>query len=64
MSDPLAQEVQRSLGRLESKVDILLERSTSADSRLRSLERKVWGFPALGAFIAFIAAKTGFPTIH
>jgi hypothetical protein len=48
----------RSLGRLEGKVDVLLDRSKSDGSRITSLEKKVWGFPALGAVLTLLAGKT------
>jgi hypothetical protein len=50
-------EVLRSLGRLEGKVDQLLDSSKSQGSRILSLEKKVWGFPAIGALVAVLLPK-------
>jgi hypothetical protein len=50
-------EIMRSLGRLEGKVDQILDRAADDGDRITSLERKVWGFPAIGALAAMIVPK-------
>jgi hypothetical protein len=50
-------EILRSLGRLEGKVDLILDRSAEDGDRITSLERKVWGFPAIGALVAMLVPR-------
>lgn len=50
-------EILRTLGRLEGKVDQILDRAADDGDRVSSLESKVWGFPALGALASFMFMK-------
>lgn len=50
----MSDEMQRSMGRVEAKLDLLLERSGSHDKRIGSLEKKVWWSSGVGAAVAFI----------
>lgn len=47
-------EMQRSMGRVESKVDILLERSDHFEKRLAAVERRVWYASGASAILAYI----------
>jgi hypothetical protein len=47
----------RTLGRLEGKVDLILDRASDDDLRIQSLEKKVWGFPAIGALVTVLFTK-------
>lgn len=67
-------EIQRSLGRLEGKVDLILEgikeheerdeaRFENIEKRVALVERKIWYATGIGAALAFILSKlnsTGF----
>ncbi len=50
-------EMQRSMGRVESKVDMLLERSSGYEKRLHAVEKKVWYASGLSAVLAYIATQ-------
>ena len=45
------------LGRLESKVDMLLQASASYDKRITTVERKQYWMSGAGAVLGAIAAK-------
>lgn len=51
----MSDEIQRSLGRVEAKVDLLLERTNGFDTRLSKVEKKVWYASGASAVIAYIA---------
>jgi hypothetical protein len=51
----MSDELQRSMGRVEAKVDLLLERTGSYDKRIGSLEKRVWYASGASAVVAFIA---------
>ena len=51
----MSDELQRSMGRVEAKVDLLLERSGTYDKRLSAVEKKVWYASGASAVVAFIA---------
>lgn len=53
----MSDELQRSLGRVEAKVDILLERSALSDKRIGAIEKRVWWASGASAVIAFVATK-------
>lgn len=53
----MSDELQRSLGKIEAKVDILLERSSSQDKRISAVEKKVWWSTGVGAVLAFIGSN-------
>jgi hypothetical protein len=48
-------DLQRSLGRVESKVDMLLALSEAYEKRLHAVEKKVWYASGVSAVLAFIA---------
>lgn len=50
-------DLHRSVGRLESKVDILLERTKGFDTRLSAVEKKVWYGSGIAAVLAFISSR-------
>lgn len=54
-------EIMRSLGRLEGKVDLILERADDDGARISTLEKKVWGFPAIGALFAMVLPRVFTP---
>ncbi len=51
----MSDELQRAMGRVEAKVDLLLERSGTYDKRLSAVEKKVWYASGASAVVAFIA---------
>lgn len=53
----MSDELQRSLGRVEAKVDTLLERTAGFDTRITAVEKKVWYASGASAVIAFIATN-------
>ena len=52
----MTDEMQRSLGRLESKVDLLIDRTDKYDERLGAVEKKVWWASGVAAAIGFISS--------
>ena len=50
-------EILRALGRLEGKVDRILDLAADDGDRISSLERKVWGFPAIGALATLLLGR-------
>lgn len=53
----MSEEIQRSMGRVEAKIDLLLSRSDTHDKRISAVEKKVWWSSGVGAVLAFIATK-------
>lgn len=51
----MSDDVQRSLGQIEAKVDILLSRSDAFDKRIAAVEKKVWYASGASAVLAFLA---------
>jgi len=51
------EELQRSMGRVESKVDLLIERTDAYDKRISAVEKKVWWSSGAAAVIAFITTN-------
>lgn len=50
-------EILRALGRLEGKVDRILDLAADDGDRIASLEKKVWGFPAIGALATLLIGR-------
>lgn len=50
-------EILRVLGRLEGKVDLILDTAALDNERITGLEKKVWGFPAIGALVAMLVGR-------
>jgi hypothetical protein len=51
-------ELAQSLGRVEAKVDLLLDHATKADRRIASMERKMWwGSGAMAVLMAIVVPK-------
>lgn len=57
----MSDDLQRSLGRVESKVDILLERTGAYEKRIGAIEKKVWWSSGAAAIVAFIATRIHTP---
>lgn len=53
-------ELARSLGRLEGKVDLILECVRANDVRISAVEKKVWYASGSAAVLGALAAKLGF----
>lgn len=53
----MSDDIQRSMGRVEAKVDLLLERTGGFEKRISSVEKKVWYASGASAVIAFIATN-------
>lgn len=51
------------LGRVEGKVDLILNKLASHDNRISSVETKVYWASGVGAVLSVIAAKLGWPFI-
>lgn len=47
--------MQRSMGRVEAKVDLLLERTGVFERRISAVEKKVWYASGASAVLAFLA---------
>lgn len=54
-------EIIEGLTRVETKVDMLLQRELGSELRLRSVERRQWYHSGVVAVLALIAAKFGIP---
>lgn len=50
-------ELQRAMGRVEAKVDLLLERSGGYEKRLGAVEKKVYWASGVSAVLAYIATN-------
>lgn len=61
-------EIVRSIGRLEGKMDLLITMHTArldgAEKRLGSVEKRVWYGSGLSAIVAILLAKVGLPPLH
>lgn len=53
----MSDELQRAMGRVEAKVDLLIERTGSYDKRISAVERKMWWSSGAAAVIAFITTN-------
>jgi hypothetical protein len=53
----MSDELQRSMGRVEAKVDLLIERTGGYDKRLSAVEKRVWWSSGAAAVIAFFTTK-------
>lgn len=53
----MSDELQRAMGRVEAKVDILLDRTGAYDKRISAVEKKVWWSSGASAVIAFLATN-------
>lgn len=51
----MSDELQRAMGRVEAKVDLLIERTGAYDRRISAVEKKVWYASGASAVLAFIA---------
>lgn len=52
-------ETARTLGRIEGKVDMLIDLHKTTDGRLSAVEKKVWYGSGVAAVLAFFAAHVG-----
>jgi hypothetical protein len=51
----MSDELQRAMGRVEAKVDLLIERTGVYDKRISAVEKRVWYASGASAVIAFMA---------
>jgi len=51
----MSDELQRSMGRVEAKVDLLIERTGGFDKRISAVEKRVWYASGASAVVAFVA---------
>lgn len=51
----MSDELQRAMGRVEAKVDLLIERTGNFDKRISAVEKRVWWASGASAVVAFIA---------
>ncbi|MDE5451346.1 hypothetical protein GWE18_00450 [Bradyrhizobium sp. CSA112] len=51
----MSDDIQRSLGRVEAKVDLLLDRESANNKRISAVEKKVWYASGASAVVAFFA---------
>jgi hypothetical protein len=51
----MSDEMQRAMGRVEAKIDLLLGRSDAHDQRISAVEKKVWWASGAAAIVTFIA---------
>lgn len=52
----MSENLERAIGQVEAKVDILLERTAGYELRLGAVEKKVYWASGASAVIAFIAS--------
>jgi hypothetical protein len=57
----LMESVQRSLGNIEGKLDMLIDLHQANDKRLAAVEKKVWYGSGIAFVLALIASKLQFP---
>lgn len=57
-------EISRTLGRLEGKVDLLIDRFDKVDKRVEAVQRKQWYHTGVLAVLGVMAAKMGLPVPH
>lgn len=53
----MSDEIQRAMGRVEAKLDLLLDRSDAHDTRISAVEKKVWWATGASAVITFVATN-------
>jgi len=53
----MSDELQRAMGRVEAKVDLLLEREGANNKRISAVEKKVWWASGASAVLAYIATN-------
>lgn len=56
-------ELHRAMGRVESKMDLVLERTAGHEKRLSKVERMQWWASGAVGVVAFFAAKIGIPRL-
>lgn len=54
-------EDARTLGRMEGKLDMLIERFDTLDERHHALSKRVWWQTGAAAVVGVLAAKLGIP---
>jgi hypothetical protein len=57
----MSANLERSIGRIEGKLDMLIELHTKNDKRLAAVEKKLWWFSGVWALGALIASKLNLP---
>ncbi len=53
----MSDELQRAMGRVEAKVDLLIERTGTYDKRISAVEKRVWWSSGAAAVVAYIATN-------
>ena len=53
----MSDELQRAMGRVEAKVDLLIERTGAYDKRISAVEKRVWWASGASAVLAYIATN-------
>lgn len=53
------EELQRSVGRIEGKLDLLIERSEADGKRISALEKKHWWTMGASAVLAYVGVHLG-----
>jgi hypothetical protein len=51
------------LGRIEGKVDLIIDKLSGHDKRIAAVEKKVWYAGGVAAVLSVIAAKLGLPLL-
>lgn len=57
-------DIRQSLGNLHAKVDMLLAADKDKESRVRTVEKKMWWATGASACVAFAASRLGLPGLH
>lgn len=57
-------EIVRSIGRLEGKMDMLIDLHTKDSERLDAVEKKVWYASGASIIVGGFLAKLGLPVLH
>jgi hypothetical protein len=55
--------LERAIGRIEGKLDMLIALSEKNDARIGAVEKKLWTFSGIWAVCVFIASKLPLPLL-
>ena len=61
MDDPKLVEV---LTRMETKLDAFIDKSNDHETRIRSLEKRVWAIPSAGLLLEILGTVIMYLSIH
>lgn len=59
----MPEKLERALGRIEGKLDMLIALHEKNDARIAAMEKKLWTFSGVWAVCVFIAGKLPIPLL-